>query len=179
MPVAFPTDRMYTDAHVWIQTIRDGRVRAGVDAYAAHLLHPVQRVVRVRGPAQLRRGEPWCVLQVEGGDVPLALPLSGRVTEWNAALEESPALVSGEPYGAGWIAEISMDDAGEFERLAVAAGAREQALLDARQFRRGVAFRLMSRETGPEPVLDGSFLDQARRLVGLNSFVSLAREFLH
>ncbi len=178
-PVDFPVDRLYSEAHVWVQTIREGRVRAGIDAYAAHLLHPVQHVDRVRGPARMERGEPWCVLQAEGGDVPLALPISGRITGWNAALEESPVLATGEPYGAGWIAEIALSDARDLDRFVVAACAQERTLHDARQFRRAVAFRLMSRDAVPEPVLDVSFLNHTRRLVGSDSFVSLAREFLH
>ena len=119
----------------------------------------------------MERGEPWCVLQAEGGDVPLALPISGRITGWNAALEESPVLATGEPYGAGWIAEIALSDARDLDRFVVAACAQERTLHDARQFRRAVAFRLM--------VLDVSFLNHTRRLVGSDSFVSLAREFLH
>lgn len=176
---AFPANRLYTDGHLWVQTIRDGRVRTGIDAYAARLLHPVRQLRQVRPQGTLERGHPWCVLRVDGGQVPLGLPIGGRLCRWNSGLDQTPALLTTEPYGSGWLAEIALAHARGLDGLLDAGKAEELAAHDASQFRRSVAFHLLSSAPGGKPGLDGAFLECTRRIVGPGPFTALAREFLH
>jgi glycine cleavage system H protein len=37
-------------------------------------------------------------------------PVDGEVTEVNGDLEDDPALVNSDPYGAGWLMRIRADD---------------------------------------------------------------------
>ncbi len=39
-------------------------------------------------------------------------PVSGRVVDVNQELESSPYLINEDPYGAGWIYKIRLDDLG-------------------------------------------------------------------
>ena len=55
-------------------------------------------------------------------------PVSGEVTEVNAAIVKDPGLVNNDPYGAGWICEIEMSDPGDIDGLLDAVG--YQALID-------------------------------------------------
>ena len=38
------------------------------------------------------------------------MPLAGEVIEVNSALEGDPALVNKDPYGAGWLVRLRVDD---------------------------------------------------------------------
>ncbi len=44
-------------------------------------------------------------------------PISGTVTEGNAALEEEPELVNSSPEGEGWFFRLSVSDAAELDGL--------------------------------------------------------------
>lgn len=175
----FPPDRLYTDGHLWIQTVRGGHVRAGIDSCAARLLRPVRGVMATHPPGLLQRGDPLCTLVVEGGELPLRSPITGRVCGWNSAIDEHPEVVSSEPYGAGWLAELTVTRPGDLDGLLSAAAARQLAGMDARRFRRGIAFHLLSADGGVEPGLEIPFLEAAHRLVGPDAFVELARQLLH
>jgi glycine cleavage system H protein len=44
-------------------------------------------------------------------------PISGEIVKINEALDETPELINNEPYGAGWIIEIKLEDSKEIENL--------------------------------------------------------------
>jgi glycine cleavage system H protein len=44
-------------------------------------------------------------------------PVSGTVTEGNAALEDDPALVNASPEGDGWFFKLTISDPGELDGL--------------------------------------------------------------
>lgn len=45
------------------------------------------------------------------------MPVSGKVLEVNAALEDNAAAINTDPYGEGWIIKIEMTDAAEADKL--------------------------------------------------------------
>ncbi|HEY5121916.1 MAG TPA: glycine cleavage system protein H, partial [Acidimicrobiales bacterium] len=48
-------------------------------------------------------------------------PVSGTVSAVNDALSGSPELVNGDPYGSGWICEITTSGTADFDALLDAA----------------------------------------------------------
>jgi glycine cleavage system H protein len=44
-------------------------------------------------------------------------PVSGKITDTNALLEEKPATINKGPEGEGWLAKIEVDDAKELDVL--------------------------------------------------------------
>ena len=44
-------------------------------------------------------------------------PMSGEVTEVNAALSDSPELVNDDPYGQGWLVRVKLSDPSEADAL--------------------------------------------------------------
>ena len=48
--------------------------------------------------------------------------MSGEILAVNEELEGSPELVNSDPYGAGWLFRIKLDDAGELANLLDAEG---------------------------------------------------------
>src|SRR5690606_4769646 len=47
----------------------------------------------------------------------LMMPVKGEVLEFNEKLEDTPELVTSDPYGDGWIIKISIDDVAELDDL--------------------------------------------------------------
>jgi glycine cleavage system H protein len=175
----FPADRLYTRGHLWVQLIRDGRVRAGIDACASRLLPPLRQVRLTPAPIDLRVRDPLCTLIITGGELPLASPVSGRVCCWNESLVDTPSLLNTEPYAGGWLAELTLPRSDDLDRFLPADAANAQADRDARLFRRQVAFHLLSLEGGPEPWIDATSLEATQCLLGTDPFVALARQILH
>ena len=57
------------------------------------------------------------------------MPVGGTVVEVNPALEDAPELVNKDPYGAGWLIKITMNEQSELENLLSAE--QYQAMLEA------------------------------------------------
>ena len=57
----------------------------------------------------------------------LYLPISGKVTEFNAELEDAPELLNTDPYGNGWI--IKMEFAEDADRSELLTAEEYQATL--------------------------------------------------
>ncbi len=47
----------------------------------------------------------------------LYAPVTGTVVATNPALESQPELINADPYGEGWILEISLSDPGQLDAL--------------------------------------------------------------
>ena len=47
----------------------------------------------------------------------LFMPVSGKVTEFNESLEDTPEIINTDPYGDGWIIKVSISDASTLDKL--------------------------------------------------------------
>ena len=47
----------------------------------------------------------------------LFLPVRGTITEVNTALEAAPELVNTDPYGAGWMIKMTVDNIADVDAL--------------------------------------------------------------
>jgi len=76
-------------------------------------------LVQVDRPSSLRSGAHFdqgvSCAEIESAKVvsPAIIPLSGTVVAVNEALNDAPELVNSDPYGDGWLARITADDASE------------------------------------------------------------------
>ena len=57
-PPPFPGDRWYHPAHLWVRREGANRVRVGIDAFAAHLLADLDRVMLPPPGTPVRRDAP-------------------------------------------------------------------------------------------------------------------------
>jgi glycine cleavage system H protein len=127
---AIPPDLCYTAEHEWVRRGDDGTVRVGITDFAQSALGDV---VFVRLPdvgAELTAGDPFGEVESTKSVSDLYAPLSGKVAAVNSDLEDSPQLVNADPYDAGWLLDIEVD---ESEIAALAPGVA--ALLDADTYR--------------------------------------------
>lgn len=105
-----PDSLRYTAEHEWVSRTSPTTVRVGITAYAQDQLGDV---VFVQLPAEgddVTSGESFAEVESTKSVSDIFGPLDGTVSAVNGDLEASPDLVNSDPYGAGWLAEITVAD---------------------------------------------------------------------
>ncbi len=124
----FPDDRGYDPSHAWAGAVGEDRIRVGLDAFAALLLRSVTGIILPAPGSTLTKGRVGCWVEDESVTVSLRSPVSGTVLRVNQRLRAHPALVANDPYGSGWLLEVTaVDPAGGLEGLLGAAEIRGRA----------------------------------------------------
>lgn len=108
--------RYFTKEHEWIEV--DGTAATvGITDYAQSQLGDVVFVeVPAAGTKVAQGGEAAVVESVKAASDVYA-PVSGEVTEGNAALADQPDLVNSAPEGEGWFFRLTLADPGELDGL--------------------------------------------------------------
>jgi glycine cleavage system H protein len=114
--VSAPTDLRYTRDHEWVRVDGD-QATIGITQYAADQLGDIVFVELPDTGRDLEQSKPFGVVESVKAVSDLYAPLSGSVTETNGALTANPELVNSDPYGAGWMIRISVNDASETDDL--------------------------------------------------------------
>lgn len=120
-----PDDLRYTAEHEWVRDLGDGRVRIGITHYAQEALGDVVYVSLPEAGATVDSGQSFGEVESTKSVSEIYAPLAGEVVARNDALESRPELVNTDPYGEGWIAELSVTggelgellDAAAYEKL--------------------------------------------------------------
>lgn len=179
----FPDDRRYSRGHTWLKPLdaQGARLRFGLDAFAACVIGAPRCVAGPTPPHPLDRDDPACCLGLAEGDLPLGAPLPATLGRRNPVLESDPGALVTDPYGDGWIVELTPRSPDDLRRLLRADDARRQALLDLRRFRRRVAFELLSEapDSGPRRHDGQEATTDLRELIGAECFLDLLRELVH
>jgi len=121
--MTIPDDRRYSTDHEWVAL--DGtRARMGITDYAQDALGDV---VFVQVPAvgtTVGAGDSMSEVESTKSVSDIYAPVSGTIVAANDVLADRPEVLNSDPYGDGWICEIEMNDAGEWESLLDAAAYR-------------------------------------------------------
>jgi glycine cleavage system H protein len=116
-----PSDLRYSNDHEWAKANGDV-VRIGITDYAQDALGDVVFVdlpkVGTALDAHATLGEVESTKSVSE----IYSPVSGTVTAVNETLSTSPEFVNSDPYGDGWICEITTTSSADFDALLDAAG---------------------------------------------------------
>jgi len=120
----FPQELKYTKDHEWIKVDGD-TVTVGITAFAAGELGDVVYVEVETVDETLDAEEVFGTVEAVKTVSDLFMPLSGEVTAFNEALEDTPEVVNKDPYGDGWMIKIKMSDASQLEGLLDAAAYAE------------------------------------------------------
>ena len=115
-PVAL--DRAYhPENHLWVAVGEPTAVRIGLDALGVETSGTLAQLAFVEVGEAIGRGEAFGSLEAAKFVGPLTSPLSGRVTATNEAVLADPRLVERDPYGAGWLIEMTLSDPSELKDL--------------------------------------------------------------
>ena len=122
-----PADRKYAQTHEWIELGKDGVVRVGISDHAQHQLGDVVFVELPEPGRKVNAGQSCAVIESVKAASDIYSPVSGEITEVNAALADTPESVNHDAYAA-WLFAVRLSNAAEYEALLDADGYR--ALLD-------------------------------------------------
>lgn len=108
--VLIPDNCKYTDEHEWVRAEGDVVV-IGITAYAAEQLGDITYVELPPVDDEVEAGGEMGVIESVKAAADVYAPISGVVAEVNEGLEDDPAQVNTEPYGAGWLVKLKDFDA--------------------------------------------------------------------
>ena len=107
-----PDDLFYTVEHEYVARTSDPAVvRIGITDYAQGELGDVVFVNLPKPGDRLDVHQAFGTIEAVKAVSELYSPVAGEVTEVNGTLESDPAAVNRDPYGAGWMISLRMDDA--------------------------------------------------------------------
>jgi glycine cleavage system H protein len=116
-----PADLKYTEDHEWIRVEGDIAV-VGITDFAQGELGDVVFVEIETVGEELEKGETFGTVEAVKTVSDLFMPVGGEVLEVNEALADEPELVNKDPYNAGWMIKVKMNNVAELEGLLSAAG---------------------------------------------------------
>ena len=106
----------FTNDHEWIDT--DGTTgTVGITDYAQGQLGDITFVELPGAGSAVKKGDAPCVVDSVKAASDVYTPVSGTVTETNAALEAEPELVNTQPESSGWLFRVTLADASELTEL--------------------------------------------------------------
>ena len=112
----FPSNLKYTNDHEWV--LVEGNIGTiGITDYAQGELGDVVFVDVDPNLKEIKKGESFGTIEAVKTVSELLGPCSGKVTEINKDLTDSPEVVNTDPYGKGWMIKIEINDKAELDSL--------------------------------------------------------------
>ncbi len=111
--MTFPENLLYTEEHEWVDWAPGTQepVAIGITSYATESLGDIVFVQLPNVGDVVKSGEVCGELESTKSVSDLYAPVSGKVVEVNTAAAEDPALINTDPYGAGWLFKVAVEDA--------------------------------------------------------------------
>ncbi len=115
----YPEDLKYSSEHEWVRSPgeTDGSVRVGITHYAQDALGDIVYVSLPEVGAEIGAGDTVGELESTKSVSDIYAPVSGKVVARNEALDGTPELVNSDPYGEGWLFEVSGASDAELDSL--------------------------------------------------------------
>lgn len=108
--------RYFTQDHEWIDV--DGTTGTiGITDYAQSQLGDITFVELPSAGAALNKGDAPCVVDSVKAASDVYSPVSGIVSEVNAALADQPELVNTDAESGGWLFRLTLSDPSELDGL--------------------------------------------------------------
>lgn len=108
--------RYFTKEHEWIE-VEGSSATVGITDYAQSQLGDVVFVEVPTPGTQVKAGGEAAVVESVKAASDVYAPVSGEVTEGNAALTDQPDLVNTAPEGDGWFFKLTLSNPAELEGL--------------------------------------------------------------
>lgn len=116
----YPGDYRYTKDHEWIKA-DSGAGTIGITDYAQQELGDVVFVELPKVGAQIKAGQSFGTVESVKAVSEIFSPVTGEITETNAALVNAPEKINQDPHGSAWLVKMRLADAKELARLMDAA----------------------------------------------------------
>ena len=135
-----PDDRRYTDQHEWALVQGGGDsgaagagtvVRVGITDHAQDALGDIVFVQLPAVGEEVGPGNPIGEVESTKSVSDVYSPVAGTVSAVNEALTDAPETVNADPYGEGWLVEITVSGEGGDPTADLLDAASYQSLVDA------------------------------------------------
>lgn len=111
-----PADLRYTSSHEWVRLAGD-TATVGITDHAQAELTDVVYVELPKLGAAVKAGQQVCVVESVKAASDIYAPIAGTIAAVNESLVSNPALLNTDPYGEGWIFQLSGASAEEVSAL--------------------------------------------------------------
>ena len=115
-----PENLHYSKDHEWVKV--DGDVATvGVTDYAQNAMGDVVYVELPSVGDKFDSHEAFGSVESVKAVSEIFIPVAGEIAEVNESLNDTPEVVNSDPYGAGWMIKVKMDNPGEADAMLTSA----------------------------------------------------------
>ena len=114
-----PSELKYTKDHEWVK-IEGNIATIGITDFAQGELGDIVYVDVDTVDDDVNGGDVFGSVEAVKTVSDLFLPISGKVIEFNAGLEDQPELLNSDPYGDGWIIKLEIAEDADYSELLTA-----------------------------------------------------------
>jgi len=108
----YPEDLKYLDSHEYIKL--EGEIAIiGITSFAVDQLGDIVFVELPNVDDKIEKGEKFGTVESVKAVEELISPIGGTVIESNTTLEDSPEILSDDPYGDGWLIKVKITDSSD------------------------------------------------------------------
>ena len=120
-----PNELKYTQSHEWVSREANGNARIGITDHAQEALGDLVFVELPAVGDEIDQGDSIAVVESVKAASDIYAPVTGEVVAINEDLEDDPGLTNNDPYGDGWLFEVTLSDESELDGLLDAAAYEE------------------------------------------------------
>ena len=110
------TNVRFLETHEWARQEGD-EIVIGITDYAQSTLSDIVYVELPEVGDAFGKGDQFGVVESVKAAADVYLPMSGKITAVNTALEDTPELVNEDAFGEGWMLRLSPTNPGEWNEL--------------------------------------------------------------
>ncbi|MBI5075014.1 MAG: glycine cleavage system protein GcvH [Nitrospirae bacterium] len=111
-----PQDVKYHKEHTWVR-VSGKKGTIGITDYAQDALGDIVYIELPEVDASVEASTEITEIESTKSTSSVISPVSGRIIQINEELSETPEIINEDPYGAGWIAVIELDNPAEIDDL--------------------------------------------------------------
>ncbi|MYS86179.1 glycine cleavage system protein GcvH [Embleya scabrispora] len=115
-----PEDLKYTKDHEWVRSLDGRRVAIGITDFAQKQLGDVVYVELPSVDDRREASEPFGSVESVKAVTEVYMPLTGTIAAVNTDLDDSPENVNTDPYGDGWMIEVTLAEGENMTNLLTA-----------------------------------------------------------
>jgi glycine cleavage system H protein len=125
MTAQYPENLRYTDTHEYVGL--NGQVATvGITAFAIDQLGDIVFLELPAVGSTVTQGDAFGTVESVKAVEDLKAPVSGKVLKSNQVMVDTPEELVNDPYQAGWLIEIQIDDVKEMDSMMTAAEYRSK-----------------------------------------------------
>ncbi|PGS50192.1 glycine cleavage system protein GcvH [Bacillus sp. AFS041924] len=117
--MSIPNELRYSEEHEWVK-VEGNKYYIGITHFAQSELGDIVFVELPEVGDELTKNEPFGSVESVKTVSELYAPISGKVIEVNADLDENPEFVNESPYEKAWMVVVEATNASELDELMTA-----------------------------------------------------------